>query len=286
MGGGWHGAGGWHDKAAAGTVRKLAWRRLARCRVARNLRFCAIRPRLGRARVRRRGHRLVGLAPRLGVERFRLGVGCRRLGMGRSAGGRVVRPDRRSAADRGTPADLHRASADRARTSGDRSAADCGRPPATGRCSSRGRGPAAAYRRACSVRRCHHRSWSCRRPPIVVAAAPPLVIFAPPAFALFIGPPVLAFATIGPGWWHGGFITGGFGAVGATAAIAHFGHRGFAGGPVGFHGRTWGPSRSAWGGRGLAGWHGGGFGGWHGGGGWHEARMGGGGFGGGHGRWR
>jgi len=124
-------------------------------------------------------------------------------------------------------------------------------------------------------------------PEIVVAAAPPLVVFTPPAFGLFIG---LAFATIEPGWWHGGFITGGFGAVGATAAIAHFGHRGFAGEPVGFHGRLGGTSRWAWGGGwyggwGGRGWHGGGFGGWHGGGGWHEARMGGG-FGGGHGRWR
>jgi hypothetical protein len=123
------------------------------------------------------------------------------------------------------------------------------------------------------------------------------VVFAPPAFPLFIGPPVLAFATIGPGWWHGGYITGGFATVGATAAITHFGHRGFVGGPVGFHGRPLGPSHSAWGGgwRGggwHGGWHGPGFGGWHGGGwhggrgGWHEARMGGGGFGGWHGHGR
>jgi hypothetical protein len=128
-------------------------------------------------------------------------------------------------------------------------------------------------------------------PAIVVAAAPPLVVLAPPAFALFIGPPVLTFASIGPAWWHGGFITGGFAAVGATAAIAHFGHREFAGRVAGFHGRLGGASRWAWGG----GWHGGGWGGhgfggwhsgggWHGGGGWHEARMGG--FGGGHGHWR
>jgi hypothetical protein len=132
-------------------------------------------------------------------------------------------------------------------------------------------------------------------PAIVVAAAPPPpVIFAPPAFALFIDPPVLAFATIGPAWWHGGFITGGFATIGATAGISHFGHRGFAGGPVGFHGRPPRPSHWAWGGgwhggwRGPSfggGWHGGGFGGWRGaGGGWHEARMGGGGFGGWHGR--
>jgi hypothetical protein len=127
-------------------------------------------------------------------------------------------------------------------------------------------------------------------PPIVAAAVAPPVIFAPPGFALFIGPPVLTFATIGPGWWHGGFITGGFAAVGGAVAIAHFGRRGFAGGPIGFHGRSWGPSRWAWGGgwhHGWGGdWHGGwggrGFGGWHGGGGWHEARMG----GGGHGHWR
>jgi LTXXQ motif family protein len=105
-------------------------------------------------------------------------------------------------------------------------------------------------------------------PAIVVAAAPPLVVLTPPAFGLFIGPPVLAFATIGPGWWHGGFITGGFGAVGATA-IAHFGRRTFAGEPVGFHGRLGSPSRPAWGGAwhggwGGRGWHGGGFGGWRG----------------------
>jgi hypothetical protein len=128
-----------------------------------------------------------------------------------------------------------------------------------------------------------------------VAAAPPLIIFAPPAFALFIGPPVLSFATIGPGWWSGGYITGGAAALGAGAMIGPFSRRGsgFVGASAGFHGRApgrfpWGPS---WGGHwheargrpGFGGWHGGGFGGWHGGGGgWHEAR-GGGGFGGGHG---
>jgi hypothetical protein len=113
-------------------------------------------------------------------------------------------------------------------------------------------------------------------PPIVVAAAAPLVVFTPPAFGLFIGPPVLAFATIGPGWWHGGFITGGFGTVGLRAGIAHFGGREFARAHFGL-----GRSHWAWGG----GWHGGGFG-RRGGGGWHEARISGGGFGGGHGRWR
>src|SRR6516165_3312678 len=74
-------------------------------------------------------------------------MGRRRLGVGRSAAGRVVRRNHRSAADRGTPADLHSATTDRARTSGDRSAADRGRPPAASSSSSRGNGPAAAYRR-------------------------------------------------------------------------------------------------------------------------------------------
>ena len=146
-------------------------------------------------------------------------------------------------------------------------------------------------------------------PEIIVAVAPPLIIFTPPAFAFFIGPPILAFATIGPGWWDSGYVTGGFAGVGVGAAIAHFGHTGlgFAGIPRGVHG--WPATRSHWaggwhGGR-SGGWHGGGFGGWHGGGwhgdgfggwhgggwhgdgfgGWHEAR-GGGGFGGGHGHGR
>jgi hypothetical protein len=127
-------------------------------------------------------------------------------------------------------------------------------------------------------------------PAVAVAVAPPLVIFTPPAFALFIGPPVLTFATIGPAWWHGGYITGGIATFGETVAVAHFGRRGFAGGPVGFYGRPPGPRSWAWGGGWHGGWHGRGFGGWHGGGwhggGWHEARMGGGGFGGGHGHWR
>jgi hypothetical protein len=126
-------------------------------------------------------------------------------------------------------------------------------------------------------------------PPIVVAAAAPLVVFTPPVFGLFIGPPVLAFASIGPGWWHGGFITGGFGTVGLRAGIGHFGGREFTRAHFGF-----GRSHWAWGGgwhggwrgeHGFGGWHGGGFG-WRGGGGWHEARMSGGGFGGGHGHWR
>jgi hypothetical protein len=106
----------------------------------------------------------------------------------------------------------------------------------------------------------------------------------------------LAFATIGPEWWHGGFITGGFAAVDRWAGYPHPGRdgSGIAGTPGGFHGRSWG--RSSWGaerapgwGRhwqtaranGSHGWHGGG-GGWRGGGsGWHEAR-GSGGFAGGH----
>jgi hypothetical protein len=139
-------------------------------------------------------------------------------------------------------------------------------------------------------------------PEIVVAVAPPLVIFGPPSFAFFVGPPVLTFATIGPEWWDGGYVAGGFAAVGAGAAITHFAHSGFGGMPRGFHGRatvhapwatTWHGGRfggwhgggfGGWHRGGFAGWHGGGFSGWHGGGfgGWHEAR-GGGGFGGGHG---
>ena len=75
-------------------------------------------------------------------------------------------------------------------------------------------------------------------PEIIVAVAPPLIIFTPPAFALFIGPPFLAFATIGPGWWDSGYVTGGFAGLGVGAAIAHFGHTGpgFAGMPRGVHG--------------------------------------------------
>jgi hypothetical protein len=141
-------------------------------------------------------------------------------------------------------------------------------------------------------------------PEIVVAVAPPLVIFGSPLFAFFVSPPVLAFATIGPEWWDDGYVAGGFAAVGAGAAIAHFGHPepGFGGAPWGFHSRpatrshwasAWHGGRfGGWHGGGFAGWHrggfggrhGGGFGGWHAGGfgGWHEAR-GGGGFGGGHG---
>jgi hypothetical protein len=144
-------------------------------------------------------------------------------------------------------------------------------------------------------------------PEIVVAVAPPLLIFGPPAFAFFIGPPVLAFATIGPEWWHSGYVAGGFAAIGTGAAIAHFGHTGpaFVGRPGAFHGRpvarshwanTWHGARFGGGhGGGFSGWHQGGFDGWHGGGfgsrhgggfgGWHEAR-GGGGFGGGHGHGR
>src|SRR4029077_7350844 len=82
-------------------------------------------------------------------------------------------------------------------------------------------------------------------PAVAVAVAPPLVIFTPPTFALFIGPPVLTFATIGPAWWHGGYITGGVAAFGGTVAIADFGRGGFAGGTVGFFGRSPGPGRGA-----------------------------------------
>ena len=87
-------------------------------------------------------------------------------------------------------------------------------------------------------------------PAIVVAVAPPLVIFTPPAFSLFIGPPVLAFATIGPNWWSGGYITGGFAAIGARAAIAPFSRRGagLVRASVGFHGRPAGrfPGGRGW----------------------------------------
>jgi hypothetical protein len=86
------------------------------------------------------------------------------------------------------------------------------------------------------------------------------VIFAPPAFALVIGPPALAFVTIGPGWWTGGFVAG-F----ASPVFADFG-----GVRVGFGGRPWHSWGSAWGG----GWHGGSRGAGFGGGGWHDARRG------------
>ncbi|MGH7047155.1 MAG: hypothetical protein ACREE2_12300 [Stellaceae bacterium] len=120
-------------------------------------------------------------------------------------------------------------------------------------------------------------------PAIVVAAAPPFVIVAPPAFALFIGPPAIALATIGPSWWTDGYITGGFAAIGASVAIAPFSHRraGFVRASVGFHGRPDAryPWARGWGGHwpearwghGFGSWRGGG---WHGpgSGGWHEAR--------------
>ncbi len=101
-------------------------------------------------------------------------------------------------------------------------------------------------------------------------------------------------------WRSGGFVTGGFAAVGAGVAIAHFGNAG----SRSFQGRS--ATRSHWANARHVGWfaegHGGGFGGWHGGGfhgwrggrfggghggggGWHEAR-GGGGFGGGRGHGR
>jgi hypothetical protein len=114
--------------------------------MARVLRLGPIRARLGPAGVRRSGCRLVGLAPKLGLERFRLGMGRRRVGLGRPAGRRVVRGDRRSPADRRTTADLHRATADRRRTSGDLPAAHRSRPTTRGRSSRVG--PAAAHRPA------------------------------------------------------------------------------------------------------------------------------------------
>src|SRR5262249_29748778 len=142
-------------------------------------------------------------------------------------------------------------------------------------------------------------------PEIVVAVAPPLVIFGPPSFALFVGPPVLAFATIGPEWWDGGYVGGAFAGIGAGAAIAHFGHAGtgFTGMHGGWHtayshwGNTWHGGRfggghsgrfSAWHGGHSGGWRGGGFAGGQGGGfaGWHGggfASLHGGGFGCGHG---
>jgi hypothetical protein len=86
-------------------------------------------------------------------------------------------------------------------------------------------------------------------PPVVVLASPPLVLFAPPAVAIFISPPSLAVASISPGWWHAGFVTDDFLAVGATTTVAHFGDRGFAEGTVGFHDRTADPSHWAEGGR-------------------------------------
>jgi hypothetical protein len=57
----------------------------------------------------------------------------------------------------------------------------------------------------------------------------------------------LAFATIGPEWSHGGFITAGFAAVDGWAGSAHTGlyNSGFGGTRGGFHGRSW--DRSSWG---------------------------------------
>jgi hypothetical protein len=114
--------------------------------MARELRLGPIRARLGRARVRRSGRGLVGLAPRLGLERFRLGMGSGRLGLGWSAGWCVVWCDRRSAADRRATADLHRAAAGRRRASRDLPTADRCRP--TARVRSFRVGPAAADRPA------------------------------------------------------------------------------------------------------------------------------------------
>jgi hypothetical protein len=116
--------------------------------MARNICAGRIRSRLGRAGVCRAGRGLVGLAPRLGLERFWLGMGRWCLGVGWPAGRRVVRRDCRSPADRSATTDLHSPAADRRRTSGDRPAADRGSSAASRACSSRSGGPTAIYRRA------------------------------------------------------------------------------------------------------------------------------------------
>jgi hypothetical protein len=112
-------------------------------------------------------------------------------------------------------------------------------------------------------------------PVVVVAAAPPPVIFVPPAFGLVIGPPTLAFATIGPFWREDGFVAAGFASF-HDGAFVGFGHRGFGFG-AGVHPRptarfAWGPAwgRGWGGGRGWAGERG--WGGWGGERGWREAR--------------
>jgi hypothetical protein len=256
---------------------------------------------LARARVRwpRRG--LVGLASYLGLERLWLGMGARFMGRGQPVCWCLDRRNCRSSGDRGAAADLRRTAADCCRTSVYLPATD--RIGATRRCSFCTRSRAAAGRPA-ARRDGAATDRGPAAPEIIVAVAPPLIIFTPPAFAFFIGPPFLAFATMEPGWWDSGYVTGGFAGVGVGAAIAHFGHTGpgFAGMPRGVHAwpatrshwaSTWHGGRSGgWHGGGFGGWHGGGFGGWHGGGwhgggfgGWHEAR-GGGGFGGGHGHGR
>jgi hypothetical protein len=101
--------------------------------MARVLRPGGIRAWLGPAGVHRSGCRLVGLAPKLGLERFRRGMARGRAGVGRPVGRRVVRRDRRSPADRRTTADLHRAPADRRRTSRDLPTAHRSRPTTYGR---------------------------------------------------------------------------------------------------------------------------------------------------------
>ena len=144
------------------------------------LRRGPIRARLGPAGVHRSGCRLVGLAAKLGLERFRRGMGRGRVGLGRPAGRCVVWGDRRSPADRRTTADLHRAAADRRRTSRDLPAAHRSRPTTRGRSSRVGpatadrpaarrrastadRGPAAACHRRCGGATAHHLCTACLR---------------------------------------------------------------------------------------------------------------------------
>ncbi len=180
-GGGWHGgvAGRWWRLARSRSLARRwrlarqrptpglvqAW--VGRFRVARDLRFGRIRSRLGRPGVCRPRRGLAGLAPRLGLERFWLGMGRGRLGVGWPAGGCFIRRDRRPPSDRRAAADLRSAAADRRRTSGDCPAADRCSPAAPRGRSSRNSGPAATYRRAarrgaaaadrCPAAACHRR---------------------------------------------------------------------------------------------------------------------------------
>ena len=190
----------------------------------------------------------IGATPGRGM--ILAGDGARRLGVGWPTGGCVVRRDRRSSVDPGTAAIYIApppivlglpaiapppiaAAPPPAALLGSGAALAAHRRAARRSVAAADRGAAAAANR---------RSGSGAARYLCAAA-----------FALFIGPPVLTFATIGPGWWHGGFITGGFAAVGADGGDNAFRPSGFYRRAVGFHGRPRGPSRWAWGG----GWHGG-----------------------------
>ena len=92
------------------------------------------------------------MAPRLGLERFRLGMEPRCLGMGRLAGRRLVRRRLRSSPYYRAAADLCCTAADHCRPSCNSPAAPRGSPTAAGGCSARGSGPAAAIDRRAARR--------------------------------------------------------------------------------------------------------------------------------------